>query len=133
MLFSATKNSNGRLSENPDDESFRTVDGQGFKEGVKETLGNVKKWTHRKNGNLIGSKSDITSKTAEQREQLKNFVVRHCVGEIKLKVTAINLSVGLCQGTDMGAVCRLDRKSIDSLLITLVIMSHICASKFFEK
>jgi len=27
-------------------------------------------------------KNDITSKTAEQREQLKNFVVRHCMGEI---------------------------------------------------
>ena len=47
---------NGRLSETPDDESFRTFDGQGLKEGVKETLGNVKKWTHRKFGNLIGSK-----------------------------------------------------------------------------
>jgi len=45
----------------------------------------VKKWIHRKKIPVIvkAQKNDITSKTAEQREQLKNFVVRHCMGEIK--------------------------------------------------
>ena len=33
----------------------------------------------------IARKHEVTSKMAKQREQLKNFVVRHCVGGNKLK------------------------------------------------
>ena len=81
----------------------------------------------------IARKHEVTSKMAKQREQLKNFVVRHCVGGNKLKkVTGINLSFGVCQGTDIWSACRLERNSIDSKLIMFVIMSQTGASKFFE-
>ena len=68
----------------PDDESFQMSDGQGFKYGVEETLGN-EEMDKPKTVISIARKYEVTGKMAKQREQLKNFVVRHCVGGNKLK------------------------------------------------
>jgi len=78
-------------------------------------------------------KNDITSKTAEQREQLKNFVVRHCMGDLKFECDNYQHERGLVPRYRNRAICSLDRKSIDSLLIKIVILSQTCASKIFRE
>ena len=59
-------------------------DGQRFQKGVEETLGN-EEMDEPETVISIARKYEFTGKMAKQREQLKNFVVRHCVGGNKLQ------------------------------------------------